>query len=415
MNPLLLKPKSDDISQLIVHGKVARDVSAREYFLSNQLQNVKLEAIRTSLDYLRSNYDLIIAEGGGSCAEPNLRGLDVVNMGLAEILEPDVYIVADVDKGGSIASLLGSLQIMELTTPTDLRHIRGFILNKFRGDPAILRSGVEFLERQSGIRVIGIVPLLHHFTLQEEDRVKVWPCDNPEVDVAIIYLPHTANASDFDDLASEDGVRVRYIRTPEELGRPDAIIIPGTKNTVWDLEYLRRTGMANIICLEAEKDTPVIGICGGFQMMGRFIADPEHIESEIGSVAGLGLLDVDFAFERTKTVTNRDYRPSRFNPFAAAGGITGYEIHCGTPQYGDCRPLFEYDGGRDGALHPSKAIWGTFIHDLFSNPKVTRELVNLWRVKKGLAPLQSPLRDRYVRADAAYEQLAGVLEKSLSL
>lgn len=414
MNPLLLKPKADDVAQLIVHGKPRMDVSARDYFLSDRLQSLKLSAIRESIAHLRAHHDVIVAEGAGSCAEPNLRKLDVVNMGLAHELGAKVFIVADIDAGGAFASLLGSLEVMRLTAPEDLDLVAGFIINKFRGDRAVLQPAVDFIEAHTKIPVVGVVPFVVDTGLEEEDRVRERRCDAPEIDIAVVYLPHISNASDFELLAEEPGVQVRYVKSAASLGLPDAIILPGTKNTTWDLDYIRRIGMERAIKDAAER-TPLIGICGGFEMLGRTLRDPGRIESPLGTVPGMGLMDFDVEFLSGKTVVRREYTPTRDNPFSEAARITGYEIHSGEVRYGSCKPAFAHEHGVDGAVHPQKLILGTFIHDLFANPAFTRAFINRLRRAKGLPDLTAELPGRAERAEASYERLASLLAQHTRL
>lgn len=408
MNPLLLKPKADNCSQLIVHGKSLTDVSSADYFCSDRWQSQKIAAIRESISFLRERYDIIVAEGAGSCAEPNLRSIDVVNMGAAEMLSADVYLLADIDRGGVFASLLGSLRVMELTAPEDVTRVRGFILNKFRGDRSVLQPGIEFIEKQTGIPVVGVLPLLHDLDLEEEDRVKEWTCTEPEIDIAVLYLPHISNATDLDPLRAEHGVQLRYVKTANDLGNPDAIIIPGTKNAVWDLEFIRKVGLESRVKAFAEK-SPILGICGGYEMLAQNLFDPDKIESELGTIRGIGLLSIEVYFKRQKTVVNREYSPTPQNPFHLSGIVKGYEIHCGDVELGDCHPLYQFQGGVDGAIHPNKPIMGTFIHDIFSNPTFTRCFINYLRARKNLEPLQTPLPDRFQQAELAYDRLADML------
>jgi adenosylcobyric acid synthase len=408
MNPLLLKPKADDVAQLIVHGKAHSDVRARDYFLSDTLQSLKLEAIRASIEYLNIHYDLVIAEGAGSCAEPNLRRLDVVNMGLAHLLDAKVYVVVDINKGGAFADILGSLEVMRLTEPRDIQRIEGFLINKFRGDRDVLEPAIEFTERHSRKRIIGVLPYLHGLTLEEEDRVREFRPEHLEIDIAIIYLPHISNANDFDFLAEEPNVQVRYVRSAETMGVPDAVIIPGTKNTTWDLDYLHRTGVERRL-RELAESIPVIGICGGYEMLGRKLHDPERSESEFGTMDGLGLLDIEVDFEPEKTLARRVYTPTLANFLAGAGLVEGYEIHMGRIHYGNAEPAYLHPAGPDGAVHPSRPILGTFIHDIFSNPQFTRAFVNMLREEKGLAPLSGPLPLARDRMEGSYENLAAML------
>ena len=411
MNPLLLKPKADDVAQLIVHGQPLRDVRAAEYFLVPEgLQQQKLAAITESIAYLRQHYDLIIAEGAGSCAEPNLRQLDVVNMGAAHLLDARVFIAGDIDRGGVFAGFLGALEVMRLTQPEDLALVEGFLINKFRGDPDVLQPGLDFMKAHCAVPVAGVLPFVADLRLEEEDRVREHRCAHPEVDLAVVYLPHISNANDFEFLTEEANVQLRFVRSASELGAPDAVILPGTKTTTWDLDYLRRTGLAQAVVDQVGR-VPLVGICGGYQMLGRQLFDPDRRESELGSMPGLGLLDLDVTFRPHKTLTRHTYTPTPDNPFAAAGPVTGYEIHTGDVRYGACRPGFVYDGGVDGAVDPDRLIFGTFIHDIFSNPAFTRVFIDLLRRRKGLASLAGPLPRARDRIDEGYERLAAALDR----
>jgi adenosylcobyric acid synthase len=413
MNPILLKPKSDGVSQVIIHGKVYADVSASDYFKAEDVRSVKLAALRESIGYLKNNYDLIIAEGAGSCAEPNLREYDVVNMAAAHLLNADVYIAADIDKGGVFADMLGTLRVIELTEKKDLALIRGFIINKFRGDTRLLDPAIHFAERETGLPIIGVVPYLD-LNLEEEDRVRVQECENPEVEIAVVHLPRISNANDFDPLMHEPRVRVSYVKRPEDLGEPDAIILPGTKNTIEDLLHLRSNGMEKRL-LEMAGRVPLIGICGGFEMLGNHLLDEGRVESTRGSTRGLGLLNFDIHFLAEKTVTRRNYTPTPSNPLRAAGPVSGYEIHHGATRNNRYQPLYDHSHGQDGAIHPERPIWGTFIHDLFRNPHITRSFVNKLRTSKGLPLLTAPTVDYSRQREASYDLLAEVLENTLTL
>jgi adenosylcobyric acid synthase len=260
---------------------------------------------------------------------------------------------------------------MRLTEPRDIQRIEGFLINKFRGDRDVLEPAIEFTERHSGKKIVGVLPYLPGLTLEEEDRVREFRPEHPEVDIAVLYLPHISNANDFDFLAEEQNVQVRYVRSVETMGVPDAVIIPGTKNTTWDLDYLRRTGVEQRLC-ELAESIPVIGICGGYEMLGRKLHDPERSESEFGTMDGLGLLDIEVDFEPEKTLVRRVYTPTPANFLAGVGPVEGYEIHMGRIHYGNAEPAYLHPAGPDGAVHPSRAILGTFIHDIFSNPQFTR-------------------------------------------
>lgn len=408
MNPILLKPKADDVSQLILFGKPYADVSSAEYFGSDKLQSLKWQAIDAAIEMLRRDYDLIVVEGAGSCAEPNLRALDVVNFGLASRLNADVHIVTDIDKGGVFADILGTLRVLSLTEPSDAARVRGFLINKFRGDPKILDGGLDFIRPHIGTASLGVLPYLD-LSIEEEDRIRPRRCPHPEIDIAILYLPHIANATDFEHLSAEEHVSLRFVRRVDELGAPDAIIVPGSKNTVWDLDYLRRCGLADELLFQAGK-TPLIGICGGFEMLGGTLFDPDQTESNMGSVPGLGLLAIDFAFQRDKLVRPCRYSPSPHNPLGDAGDIEGYEIHTGKPLYRGALPLFESDAGPDGAIDVERQIWGTFVHDLWKNARFTRAFVDWLRVRKGLHKLTAPLPNHSDRFEQSIERLADAIE-----
>jgi adenosylcobyric acid synthase len=411
MNPLLLKPKADDMAQLIVHGKPLRDVSAAEYFgVPKQLQQLKVAAVSEAIQYLQQHYDLIIAEGAGSCAEPNLRHLDVANMGAAHLLGARVFIVGDIDRGGVFAAFLGALEVMRLTEPDDVRLVEGFLINKFRGDVDLLQPGLDFVRAHCAVPILGVLPFLTDLQLHEEDRMREHRCGHPEVDIAVLHLPHISNGSDFDFLAQEPNVQVRSVRSVRELGVPDAVVIPGTKNTTWDLDYIRRIGLASAVAQLVGR-VPLIGICGGYQMLGRVLHDPDHLESELGSVEGLGFLDFEVTFRPHKTLARRTFTPTSENPLAAAGRVLGYEIHCGDVSYGACPPAFTHRDGVDGAVDAPRFVMGTFVHDLFSNAALTRTFIDLIRGNKGLAPLTEPLIRPRAPMDDSYEQLAAQLER----
>ena len=415
MNPILLKPKNDTESQVILHGKVVGDAKAKDYFYSSEWYEKKFQAIQTSLKALHQSYDLIIAEGAGSCAEPNFRSNDLVNMGMADLLDADVYLTVDIDKGGVFADILGTLRVLELTAPEDRKRIKGFIINKFRGDREILQSAIDFIVEHTKIPVVGVIPYIHDLYLEEEDRIKSYPCQNPEIDVAVVYLPHISNGSDFNPLSAEENVRVRFVRSPETLGSPDLIIIPGTKNTIWDLSYIRKIGwqesLNNLL-----PTTPVMGICGGFEMMGKFLCDPDCIESDLTEISGFGFFDFIVRFKKNKKVRQVKYRPRLNNLFKNAGEVSGYEIHCGEVEYGENDlPLFASEDGFDGAISSQPLVFGTFIHDIFKNSLFTRSLVNYLRGKKNLSPLTSPLIDVKDDFEKQCNALASILEENCSI
>lgn len=410
MNPILLKPKNDCESQVIFHGKTVGSPSARDYFFSSEWHQKKLETIMTSVQFLNHSFDLIIAEGAGSFAEPNFRVHDLVNMGLAHLLDADVYLVVDIDKGGVFADILGSLRIVELISPNDKQRIKGILINKFRGDPHLLQPAIDFITTHAGIPVLGVVPYLSDLYLEEEDRIKVRHCKNPEIDIAVVYLPHLANGSDFNPLSNETNVRLRFVRSPDAIGSPDLIILPGTKNPLWDLDFIRKIGWEPAI-RSLLPTTPVMGICGGFEMMGKMLYDPDQLQSSFTEMPGFGFFDFSVRFKKNKKVAQVSYQATSHNPFKKAGSILGYEIHCGEiEERGSIVPLFMSDQGEEGALCLDPFCFGTFIHDLFKNSHFTRELVNHLRTRKNLPSLTSPLPDLTTDYENQLNQLAKILE-----
>jgi adenosylcobyric acid synthase len=408
MNPLLLKPKSDGESQLVVHGQPFRDVTAADYFAGDSLGDVKRRAIEASLAVLRTEYELIVAEGAGSCAEPNLRAVDVVNMEIAHALDADAFVVADIDKGGVFASLLGTLQVMDLVSPADRTRVQGFVLNKFRGARELLTPALAFVEAHGRVPVVGVLPWLP-LSLEEEDRVVVRTTATPEIDVAVLYLPHVSNASDLDPLTHEPSVRVRWVRHPGELGAPDAIVLPGTKNTTWDLDLIRRIGLADAVL--ADRRAVILGICGGYQMLGHELRDPGRLESSLGTMRGLGLLDIDVDFRPGKVLKNGVWSLSPGSPFIAAGEVRGYEVHAGHVDRRG-RPLFRAgDGGEEGAVSADGRVLGTLVHDALWNPAFARAFVNHLRTRKNLAPLDTPLVDLRAARERSLDALADVIER----
>lgn len=412
MNPILLKPNDDTTSQVILHGIADRHAGGWEYFQSDEWFEKKTSVITTSLAHLRKEFELIIAEGAGSCAEPNLRYRDLVNMGLAHLLGADVYVVADIDKGGVFANLLGTLRVMELTNPEDKKLIKGFIINKFRGNRDLLQPAIAMIEKETSIPVLGVIPYLPLY-LEEEDQLKEVSCLEPEIDVAVVYLPHLSNSSDFNPLGEEENVRLRFIKSKEELGHPDLIILPGTKNVLWDLDYIRKIGLEKAI-RKLLPSTPLMGICGGLEMMGKSLQDPFGVESKMGSITGMELFDFDVILNPKKVVRQVSYSPTEENIFKAAGVIRGYEIHCGELKYGkNCKPLHRGNDGFEGAIDDEGTLLiGTFIHDIFKNPCFTRTFVNYLREKKHLPCLTKPLINPLCAREKQYNLLASHIENS---
>lgn len=419
MNPILLKPEADTRSQVVVLGKPTMTIPAGEYYLHTP---ELLSIARESLNRIRANYDLVIIEGAGSPAEINLKHSEIVNMRIAKMAQAPVLLVGDIDKGGVFASLVGTLALLD---QEEQAYIRGFIINKFRGDISLLKPGLDQLEELTSLPVIGVVPYYHDIFIDEEDSVRYQGHSSvsSDIDVAVIYLPHISNSTDFEPLQQEDGVRVRYVRRLEELGNPDAIIVPGSKSTVSDLSQIRETGLANGIVQQAQSGIPVVGICGGFQMLGMRIDDPEHAESEQDSVQGLGLLDIVTAFKSDKTTWQvRAQTLVRDGIFANMGNeeIIGYEIHMGQTRLGDhASPAFRIiqRGTQpidhfDGAMTDSGTIVGTYIHGLFDNSCVRHAFLANIQQRNGI---RIAMRQTMAPKNEQYDRLAEHVRSSINL
>ena len=429
MNPILLKPEQDARSQVVVMGKPWDTLAAGEYY---QRKGELWAVVTAALDRLRERYDLVIIEGAGSPAEINLRESDIVNMAVARYARSPVLLVGDIDRGGVFASLVGTMVLLE---EDERRLIKGFIINKFRGDAALLYDGLTMLEERTGVPVLGVVPFIRDLQIAEEDSVALGeplrrfysqpfgklrtpPSQGCEVDIAIIRLPRISNFDDFDALALEEGVQVRFVGGSDQLGHPQAIILPGTKSTIADLLWLRRVGLAEAIGELAENDIPVVGICGGYQMLGRTIRDPSGVESAEGQVEGLGLLPVDTIFEAVKaTYQARACIETRRGFFAEIEGqeIKGYEIHMGLSSGGE--PAFrllargdQMVDAPDGAVDERGRVFGTYLHGLFDNLNLRRA----WLRSLGWDAAFSGLSMAEVR-EQEYDRLAQQVRESLDM
>ena len=390
MNPILLKPEGDNRSQVIVMGRPIDTLPAREYFgLKEQLWS----AVTDSLGKLSAEYDVIVVEGAGSPAEVNLKDRDIVNMRVAQHLRAPVLLVSDIDRGGVFASIVGTL---ELLTSEERTLVKGLVINKFRGDLSLLISGLEWIEQRTGIKVLGVIPYYHDIYIAEEDSVSLERRRDMKtqsdfvLDIAVIGLPHISNFDDFDPFeqdvpAAREGVRLRYVEANDSLGDPDLIILPGTKSTIADLQYLESWAIGEEIARLAKQGTPVIGICGGYQMLGELILDPNHVESTRSQMKGLGLLPVTTTFLPSKSTHQvRGTVTSRSGLLQSAQGlpITGYEIHMGhTNQNGldspflieerSTRPCRDQDGATSVDVRP----WDVPVHGLFHNEGLRRAIL----------------------------------------
>jgi adenosylcobyric acid synthase len=415
MNPVLIKPEADAKSQVVVMGKPFKTTTARDYYkLTPQLFPI----VKESLGRLCDQYDVVIIEGAGSPAEINLRHFEIVNMSIAKLAQAPVLLVGDIDKGGVFASLAGTFILLE---EDERKLMKGFIINKFRGDVSILKPGLDYLEEYTGIPVLGVVPYYHDIVINEEDStyqgmLSEWDRETG-IDIAVIHLPLISNSTDFEPLQQEAGVRLRYITMTWQLDNPDLIIIPGSKSTISDLDHIKEIGLAQAIVEKAKSGTPVIGICGGFQMLGKRIYDPQQVESERSSIEGLGLLDIITNFEGEKTTHQVKAKVlARQGLFRGLVGqiLTGYEIHMGQSRYGNYGPAFEIvrrsssqKSHPDGAVGDDGTVFGTYLHGLFDNERFRKGLLQNIKPSYRLSGMPSK--------EEQYNKLADLVRGSLDI
>ncbi|KAB8145653.1 cobyric acid synthase [Chloroflexia bacterium SDU3-3] len=405
MNPILIKPESDRRSQVVVEGKVWKTLSAADYWRDRM---PLWDVVAKNLDALRDEYDLVIAEGAGSPVELNLKARDIVNMRVARYAQARTLLVGDIDAGGIFAALLGTLMLLDAE---ERALVHGMVVNRFRGDPALFTEGVRMLEERGGVPVLGVVPWVHRMDLPEEDAVALdrgrSAAETHALTIAVLRLPHIANFDDFDPLAQEPGVSVRYITSPAELAGAAALIIPGTKATRADLAWLRERGFAQAI---AAFGGPVVGICGGYQMLGESIDDALGTEGPAGRERGLGLLPVATSFAAEKRTAPIQARS--LLPWAHGAALEGYEIHMGrTVRLGGASPSATLTARRgqpchedDGCASADARVWGCYIHGIFASAAFRHAwLATLgWQGGTPATPAPDP-----------YDRLADVVEQHL--
>ena len=384
MNPILLKPSSDIGSQVIVNGEVRGQMPAAEYF---RRKKQLIPDILAAYNGLAEDFDIIVIEGAGSPAEINLKADDIVNMGLAKLVDAPVLLVGDIDRGGVFAQLFGTVELLE---PDERARIKGLIINKFRGDVGILRPGLAMLEEKTHLPVFGVVPYLKADIEDEDslsDRLQVKNAVKP-LDAAIVRLPHISNFTDFMPLEQHPLLGVRYVQTTRELGAPDCVILPGTKNTVDDLLWLRQCGLEAAISKLAQRGTPVLGVCGGYQMLGEQLCDPAGEESGTPcTLRGLGLLPTTTVFGTEKHLTQTAACVTT-EPFAGAK-LTGYEIHAGRTEVRGSAFCILADGTPEGCVQDG--VFGTYLHGLFDTGELTEKLTAFLCKRKGIDPAGAEL------------------------
>ena len=420
MNPVLLKPEAEARSQVVVMGRPQARKSAREYY---ELKQELWPTITSALDTLRREFDVVVIEGAGSPAEINLKQHDIVNMRVARYAKSPVLLVGDIDRGGVFAQIVGTMMLLEAE---ERALVTGHVINKFRGDPSLLTSGLHLLEEHTGTPAIGVLPYFFDIQVPEEDSLglqDVSPEDvQQQLDVAVMRLPHIANFDDFDPLRHERGVRLRYVRNASEFGKPDLVLIPGSKTTVDDLEWLRTLGLADLIVGAREAGTPVIGICAGFQMLGRELRDPDGVESSQPLTSGLCLLPTSTTFRGEKVthqVTARVVSERGMLEGGSGAALTGYEIHMGVPSANATTSPFVIEsrsgvaaGSSDGALDDEGLTLGTYMHGLFHNRAIRRSVLEFAARRKGVTLPQ--VRDE-IDPDAEYDKLAALVREHLDM
>ncbi len=422
MNPVLLKPEADSQSQVVVLGKPWARLKARDYYTRKpELWQV----VTGALDTLRGQYDLVIIEGAGSAAELNLKRGDIVNMAVARYAAAPVLLAGDIDRGGIFAQLLGTLLLLEAH---ERQLVRGLIVNKFRGDASLFREGVDILEERGGVPVLGVVPFIRDHGIADEDSVALddlrpAPAAPDSLTIAVIRLPHISNFDDFDPLRAEPGVNVRFVDTPADLRGADLLILPGSKTTVADLHWLHQRGLAAELIRQTQAGVPVLGICGGYQMLGTAIYDPHGSESQIPEVAGLGLLPIVTHFSSEKqTIRAEAQVTADAGLFAGAHSqqCNGYEIHMGRTVLADgALPLLHITrrgaqpaSDTDGATTADGGIAGTYLHGLFENDTLRHTLLANLATRKDIATMTAPARfDR----EAQYNRLAAAVREHLDM
>ena len=412
MNPILLKPTSSMGSQVIVNGEVYDNLSAQEYY--KMKDNLAPEVMK-AFNHLSEENDIIVIEGAGSPAEINLAENDIVNMGMAKMADAPVILVADIDRGGVFASAYGTIKLLPVE---DQERFCGIVINKFRGDVDILKPGLAMLEELTGKPVLGVIPM-EKIDVDDEDSLSDrlnQKTITEGIDVAVIRLPHISNFTDFSAFELIDGVSLRYVTDKKELGDPDLILLPGTKNTMGDMEWLIESGLEGAI-IRAARTTRVIGICGGFQLLGKEMHDPDGVEHG-GDMRGLGLLDTKTIFKEAKTRTRiHGHISEEHNIYNLDNlSVEGYEIHMGTTEnLGEAIPMITLEDGRtDAYMTKDGRVWGSYLHGIFDNEDLVFALVQDIMKEKGINPAENHLSIAEYK-EIQYNKLADLIRNSLDM
>lgn len=417
MNPILLKPQGDMTSQVIIKGRFVGKVSASDYY--EQYFDQGWRTIEESLQHLGTAFDILVCEGAGSPAEINLKHRDLTNMRVAKYLNAPTMLVVDIDRGGAFAHVVGTLELLE---PDERALIKGVVINKFRGQRSLLEPGIKWLEERTGIPVIGVIPYLQEVFPAEDslDLLERQSSSNKaqtDLNIAVIRLPRIANFTDFDPLESESTVTVKYLSPKQDLGHPDAVIIPGTKTTIADLLLLQKSGMAEAIQDYVAAGGTVLGICGGYQMLGQMIADPEGIEGQAGRFQGLNLLPIRTVITGQKIARQRQVSsnyPQQGLP------VNGFEIHQGRSrieQQGIDPQSYHalFDDINLGLVDNRQSVWGSYLHGLFDNGPWRRAWLNRLRQQRGLQSLPTGVANYLEQREQILDSLATEVESHLDL
>ena len=403
MNPILLKPTTDVGSQVIVNGQVQGNMRAMEYY---RRKREFIPAVMEAYNSLAQEYDIIVIEGAGSPAEINLKATDIVNMGLAELVDAPVLLVGDIDRGGVFAQLYGTIALLE---PQEQQRIKGTIVNKFRGDRAILQPGIDILEKICGVPVAGVIPYTH-VDIDDEDSLSTrFHAGNgrKDIDIAVVKLPRISNFTDVSPLERFESVSVRYIERPDQLHQPDMILLPGTKSTIADLLWLRQSGLEAAICQQAARGCIVFGICGGYQMLGASVRDPLGVEAAgVTEIKGMGLLPMDTVFQGEKV---QQQTSGVFGEIPGAlhslSGMkyTGYEIHMGRSQQ-QLAPLVNQGN-----------VYGSYIHGVFDGAGIAQAIIGDLAARKGIDPGTLTVFDPERYKQEQYDKLADAVRGGLDM
>lgn len=422
MNPILIKPSRENEAQIVVHGQPYENMQAKVY--RSRFFPIGLKLIEEAYQRLAASYERIVIEGAGSPAEVNLNDKELVNMRVARLTNAPVILVGDIEKGGVFASLVGTLQLME---PEDRERVIGVIINKFRGDVSLLEPGLRWFEEYTGKPVLGVIPYILDLHIEAEDSVTLKrytssPNPDKELDIVVIRYPMISNFTDADPFFVEKDCHVRFVQKEEELGNPDLLILPGSKNTLEDLMFLKDSGLDQAIIELAEgKQTMIFGICGGYQMLGEKVEDPFQVESPHLELSGLGLLPTRTTMSKGKRTVRSE---GRISYHQSSFSITGYEIHMGNTEVlpsDHVQPFIQLEQVEDsfikeydGLKTQNEQVIGTYFHGIFHNDPLRHEILNKLRREKGLAPVENRVHYYQLREES-FDQLADTVRKHIRL